>query len=456
MDIYIDNVCGEIRSSVHSERSDDVEPLPARVAVCFGIGSLGLASCWVAMTCDAVKFLRVYGPHSVFFMQLGYFLPVLPIALLQKNMGDTMSRKVGTRASVLSQSMAAFIGNGLMCSLWEPIMKGWVRSQWQPWFACTIVVGVFSATGYGALMFVVRLLDLRVRTWFVGGFAGGGAFNLAILLATGGPLFSTARATPDSDRLYYSLVGALIWVGLACTLVALLLEPSVASRMRMQDAVLAARAAPSAGSSTDRRPSIRDVLLAHDPELLAAVASMTLSFICSVACFAMIAYVPSPDCTLPLTMTYVATFSGIVGGLIPSRIASLPRLAAWRTAASLILVICATAQPKEPGAGPISAETAVGFGAVGLGLSSLIGGKLSRDAFALAAIGGPLATTGTSSATPRVAALSLSIFVGAYVGFALVLVLIASGASQPKLCQAELQPRAAWCVPVFWAPCTDG
>ena len=70
---------------------------------------------------------------------------------------------MGTRTFVLAQAAFAFIGNGLMCSLWGPIMERLVDGYWWPWALCWVIVGVFSATGYGAFLFAVRCVAKPTR-----------------------------------------------------------------------------------------------------------------------------------------------------------------------------------------------------------------------------------------------------------------------------------------------------
>lgn len=147
--------------------------------------------------------IQAYGPHSMLFMQLAYNGPVLPIVVFQKKFGPFICRSIGTKSFVVIQALIAYVGLGYICTKWDYIMRELTEGIWERWFFLWVIVGVCSATGYGAFLFLVRLFDNGSKSFFVIGFNCASFINLIILLSTGGPMFAMKRSDVDTDFDYY-------------------------------------------------------------------------------------------------------------------------------------------------------------------------------------------------------------------------------------------------------------
>ena len=107
-------------------------------------------------------------------------------------------------------------------------------------------VGIFSATGYGAFLFAVRLFDNRAKRWFVRGFNSAGLVNLAIMLYTGKSFDGFVAGGSAAPLGYYDIAGYVVWAGFALSLLMCVCVSEVGKRFAEHDALVAStrRAAP--------------------------------------------------------------------------------------------------------------------------------------------------------------------------------------------------------------------
>ncbi|KAL6763078.1 hypothetical protein V8C86DRAFT_2507052 [Haematococcus lacustris] len=181
---------------------------------CFFLISVAYKLAWTAISSLLSQFSRDYGPQVLLQLNVAYFLPSIPVLLLQTLLNDRMDRRLGSRVRGAMLRFVAGLGSLIALTAHFPS----IASSHTRLLGATAAVGMAYGLAFGTSYQLASRFPPSSTVMLTTGFVSSGPLVLALDLALKqGPFYSPAALSA-----LFTWVSRLTGAGLAAACLLLL------------------------------------------------------------------------------------------------------------------------------------------------------------------------------------------------------------------------------------------
>ncbi|KAK9849775.1 hypothetical protein WJX84_003292 [Apatococcus fuscideae] len=180
-----------------------------RTPVCFFLVSVAYTIGWTAISSMLAFYKQMYGPQILLQLNTVYFLPSIPVLLLQTQCDARINRSLGIATATAGRLFVGLGGSAIICALYPFYAESVPYLLW-----VTAFLGVFSGIAFGSSYQLVAYFEPVNTVALTTGYVGSGPIVLLL------ELFLQIGPQPSSGQIVvlFELVAAFTIAGLLAAL----------------------------------------------------------------------------------------------------------------------------------------------------------------------------------------------------------------------------------------------